>query len=272
MVGANWQISAGNLSEVLRPVAYALAVLVSTWVLADARRRGLKWYAVVLWAVLTLLFPFIVLPLYLAARIHAAHSSSSETKTPEHEQGDSPEEHSTEEQLVEGQPVDGATPVTNESPANHLRWRRALPLLYAVALSALAAFYFYLDYRSTDARLARAEQAKLYGQYNRAIEEYRAALAAGDDAHTRKLLGFELARANRSEEALEELRAAERGGEPDDKLSFHAASSLDALGRRAEAADEYRRFLQSLSCNRPRREPLCDEASARLQSLDGNVR
>ena len=59
-------ISAGELFELIRPAALILSALISTWVLASARRR-FPFYVALLWAVATLLFLPIVLPLYLIA-------------------------------------------------------------------------------------------------------------------------------------------------------------------------------------------------------------
>src|SRR5438105_7332550 len=68
-VHLHWQISFGQLFDLLRPFAVALAILCSTWVFADARRRGLRRYAVGAWALATLLLPFTFFPLYLLARL-----------------------------------------------------------------------------------------------------------------------------------------------------------------------------------------------------------
>jgi hypothetical protein len=129
------------------------------------------------------------------------------------------------------------------------------------------AIYFYRDYRSFDAHLARAARAKLYGRQDNVISEYRAALRVRDDAHTRKLLGVELLEAGRAGEALAEFQAAVAGGEPDERLAFRLASALDALQRRAEAAEAYRRFSRSPLCAQSPPDTLCGQASARLQAL-----
>lgn len=220
----NWQISAGALAELVRPFGFALAALLSTWVLYDARRRRFRTLAAYACALLCLLLPPVVLPLYFIAR--------SFNYRP------------TEEKL---------------------RWRFALPLLYSVVLAVCAGCYFYLDARSRDAHLARAGQARLLNRREQAILEYRRALALEDDPHTRKLLGVELAQAGRAEEALAEFLIAERGGEPDELLSFRIASALDALNRPAEAAPVYQKFLQSRACTQPLPERDCEQAHARLQ-------
>ena len=101
--------------------------------------------------------------------------------------------------------------------------------------------------------------------------EYRAALRREDDPHVRKLLGLELSKAGRWEEALHELRAAERGGETDDLLPFHIAAALSTLNRPAEAADEYQKFLQTQTCAQPPPHWRCEAARATLQIIrNGN--
>ena len=56
---------AGELFDLIRPAFLLLAALISTWILASARKR----FSVVIafaWAVATLFLPFVVLPVYLA--------------------------------------------------------------------------------------------------------------------------------------------------------------------------------------------------------------
>src|SRR5205085_634611 len=81
-VSLHWQISFGQLFDLLRPFAVALAILCSTWVFADARRRGLRRYAVGAWALATLLLPFTFFPLYLLARLlrPRPHTAASRTR------------------------------------------------------------------------------------------------------------------------------------------------------------------------------------------------
>ena len=217
----HWQISVGQLFDVLLPALVACGIVCSTWVLADARRRGLKPYALGAWTLATLALPFTFLPLYLIARRRTA---------------------------------------TDQPRAF---WSRpALTLIYAVALSALAALYFWHDYRSLDAHLARASGAKLHQQHARAAGEYAAALRLADDPHTHKLLGLELGATGQWADALAELRAAERGSEPDAALPYHIANALAALGRRAEAFGEYRRFLAGSSCTQSPPDARCAGAQA----------
>ena len=58
-------MSAGELFDIIWPVAFVFSALLSTWVLASARKRFRLYYALAL-AVATLLLPLIVFPLYLA--------------------------------------------------------------------------------------------------------------------------------------------------------------------------------------------------------------
>lgn len=242
-MGTGWQISADALFESLRPVSFMLAALLSAGVLADSRRRGFSIFTVALWTLATLFFPHIVLPLYLAALIMFPRS---------------PERVDT----------------TRDVSARRVRSvisRLVAPAIYLLAVVTLGAFYFYLDSRSVDGLLARANEAKLVGLRDETIRALRAALAVEDDPHTHKLLGIELAAAGRFEEALNELRAAERGGEPDDKLSYHIAATLDALNRPNEAVTSYRRFLQTDLCVQKLPAAECLAADARLRAAQIGV-
>ena len=58
-------MSAGQLFDLIMPAAFALSALLSTWVLASARKRFQLLYAFVL-AIGTLFLPLIVFPIYLA--------------------------------------------------------------------------------------------------------------------------------------------------------------------------------------------------------------
>lgn len=57
-------MSAGELFDLIMPATFAISALVSTWVLASARRRLHLSYALAL-AVGTLFLPLIVFPIYL---------------------------------------------------------------------------------------------------------------------------------------------------------------------------------------------------------------
>ena len=301
----DWRISVGDVSELARPAVFALAALASAWVFHDARRRaGFGVASVWAWALLTLLFPPAVLPLYLAARLFTRRAGAPES--PSNEAAEKSEPASSETEA--GAASEGSTSAPNETgatggapavsagrekelakelaadsglseggaveraggaPAGGPQARRgfAPTLLYTSALVLAGGLYFYADYRSFDAHLARAERAKIYGRPESAIGEYRAALRVREDSHTRKLLGLELLQAGRAEEALAELRAAiGGGGAPDASLHFHAAAALDALGRGEEAAADYRRFLEGTSCAPPPADERCELARARLRA------
>ena len=309
-MGGRLQISVGDLSELLRPALFVLAALASACVLADARRRFGS-YAAAAWALLALLFPAVVLPLYLAARMFkrrddpaAATTTSTdvattddetvgtppapEVKTPPAHDVEAPhtpgpealtahdaEAASVNDVKVETTPATGGE-TDDDSPSTLARARaravaalkrEALPLVYLGAVLLVGALYFYLDHASFDAHFARARQAKLYNQRERTVREFRAALRVSEDAHTRKLLGVELAEAGLWEEALAEFRAAARGGEPDDSLAYREAFALENLNRTAEAADAYRRFLQTQLCTRRDPDQLCAAARSRLGRL-----
>lgn len=241
-------------------------MLVSAWVLSDARRRKFPFYAVAAWTLATLISTPIVLPLYLFARIFTpkrdaptqtpaastspAHTQAEDSTTPAHEQVD--------EQSAE------------DARANAPR-KLALPLLYALALLSIVAVYFYRDYHSFDAHIARAANARMLNQRAAAIREYRAALRLSDDAHAHKLLAVQLAEDGQLEAALSEFRAAERGGEPDELLPLRTAHTLDALGRPAEARLEYQKFLREDLCTRPTPDALCAEASARAEQIQSGL-
>ena len=164
-------MSAGEFFDLIWPIAFVISTVVSTWVLASARKRFRLYFAFAL-AIATLFLPLIVFPIYLAI-------------------------------ILWRKPV---------GPPK--RWRFALPLLYAaIVLGAIGTFY-YVDTRSVDAHLARANRAKLRGDSAAAIREYREALALEDDPHTHKLLAIELANTGNATEANAEFRLARQGGEP----------------------------------------------------------
>ncbi|HEX8775740.1 MAG TPA: hypothetical protein VF735_19365 [Pyrinomonadaceae bacterium] len=239
-----WQISAAELFEFLRPAAWALSAIISTCVLASARRRRFKPYWVASWTLGTLLFPLIVLPLYLIAlvRERRREREARQKKRAASEQDNAP------------------------AASSSLAWRRRLPALYLLVVLGGVALFFYRDYRSLDAHLWRANNAKLRGPHEKVIAEYRAALALEDNAHTHKLLAIELAAAGMSEEALAEFRTAERMGEPDGQIPYYMGLALDALGRPLEAAREYDRFLSGQLCTQSLPDANCATARTRVQA------
>lgn len=230
-------LSAGQLFELMLPVSFALTVLLSMWVLASARRLRFSAAAVTLWTLGTLFFPLITLPLYLIARTYRRRRRAS---------------------------AEGAEASSASSDEEAILLRRTLPLLYLAVMLSLGALYFYMDWRSVDAHLARANQARVGENSERVIAEYRAALKLEDDAHTRNLLGKELLVVRRFDEALAELQKAERMGEQDDELPYNIAEALYNLGRAAEAKKEYERFLNGPLCQRTPPDHRCASARQRL--------
>jgi len=74
-VSLRTNMSAGELFDLIMPAAYVASALLSTWVLASARKRVALHYAFAL-ALATLLLPVVVFPLYLAAIIWRRGSTS----------------------------------------------------------------------------------------------------------------------------------------------------------------------------------------------------
>ena len=69
-------ISAGELFDLLMPAASVISALLSTWVLASARRRFRFYYAIAL-AIGTLFLPLIVFPIYLVLMLWHKRSDPS---------------------------------------------------------------------------------------------------------------------------------------------------------------------------------------------------
>jgi hypothetical protein len=61
-------MSAGELFDLIRPAVTIISALVSTWILISARKHFRFWQALS-WAIATFFLPFVVLPLYLSARL-----------------------------------------------------------------------------------------------------------------------------------------------------------------------------------------------------------
>lgn len=68
-------MSAGELFDLIMPAAFVLSALLSTWVLASARRRFRLYYAIAL-AAGTLFLPLIVFPIYLVIMLWRKRSDS----------------------------------------------------------------------------------------------------------------------------------------------------------------------------------------------------
>ena len=213
-------ISAGQLFDLIMPAAFVFSALISTCVLASARKRFKLPYAFAL-AVGTLFLPLIILPLYLAI-------------------------------LLWRKPV-----------GPRVSWRYTLPLLYAtLTLSAIGVFY-YFDSRSADAHLARAVQAKLVEDTQKAIREYRQALAVEDDPHTHKLLAIELAKDSQFSDAVSEFRLAQKGGEPDDSIHYQLGLLFERMNQTDQARVEFQSFVLTKTCAQV--DERCDGARQRLQ-------
>jgi tetratricopeptide (TPR) repeat protein len=246
-VKLHWQISAGEFFELLRPAALVIAAIVSAWVLSSARRWRFRSYFAAAWVLGAFFLPFVLLPLYLiarAARKRDLHSSNGIDETAADQ------------------------PSTLKPPP--ARFRFLFPFAYCCLLLSLIAFYFYRDYYTVDAYLARAVQAKLMGRREKTMGEYRAALALEDSPHIHKLLGIELAEVARPQEALREFQLAERGGEPDESLPFRIGQVLDDTGNHPAATIEFRRFLESQACRQALPDDRCEGTRARLQTPPAN--
>lgn len=230
--------------ELMLPASFALTVVLSTWVLASARSLSFSAPAIILWTLGTLFFPFIILPLYLIARSYRRRR---------------------EKDCVNDDDNDSENGANDKHAPRPLR--RTLPLAYLMVMLSLGALYFYIDSKSVDAHLARANQARVQDQRERVIKEYRAALALEDDAHTHNLLGKELAAVRRWDEALPELSAAERMGEPDDELPYNIAEALYNLQRDGEATQQYKRFLDGPLCKETPPNNRCAAAKERLNEM-----
>lgn len=61
-------IPAGELFELIRPVVVVISIVISSWVLASARKR-FSLYLAFAWAVGTLFLPLVVLPVYLVVML-----------------------------------------------------------------------------------------------------------------------------------------------------------------------------------------------------------
>ncbi|MBA2526768.1 MAG: hypothetical protein H0V18_13450 [Pyrinomonadaceae bacterium] len=234
-----FDISAGGFFELIRPAVLVLSALASIWVLASARRHRFLTYVAIGWALGTLFFPLITLPLYLIALFIRRRSEQTTNRG------------------VEA----GNTFSSSAAPSRPV----VIPLAYAAVVLSLIGFYLYWDYQSVDGHLARAVQAKLSGKRGGTIDEYRAALKLEDNPHTRKLLALELADTGDWTGALFELRMAEQGGEVDDLMAFYIATLLDSLNLPNQATLEYQRFLESRVCTQPVPEERCSQARVRVQ-------
>lgn len=221
-------VSAGSLTELLQPLLFAAAAFASAVVLADTLRCGFAFYVVIGWTLAALFYPHIFLPLYLAFRLFKGRPTQARRRTV------------------------GQKLLRVLTPA----------LLYVLVVLTLGVWWRERDEHSFEGYLEQAVAARLRDRHLAAADAYRAALRQQDDAHTHKLLAMELMATRQWAEALEHLRAAERGGEDDEALSFYLAATLDGLKRRDEAVPYYRKFITSSLCTRPVPDERCQNARA----------
>jgi hypothetical protein len=238
-----FDISAGEFFELIRPTVLVLSALASIWVLVIARRSRSPIYLAIGWALATLFFPLVTIPLFLITQLIRRRRPSALDK--------------------------GRVPKTSSSiPPERL----ALPLTYAAIVLSLIAAQLYREHQSFDGHLARAAHAKLHGNRSATIDEYRAALELEDDPHTRKLLAIELADTGDWTGALFELRKAEQDGEVDDRIAFYIATLLESLNLPNQATLEFKRFLESGVCTQPLPDDRCAKASERVQAAQAASR
>ena len=151
-------------------------------------------------------------------------------------------------------------------PVRIPKWRLGFPVIYALAVLTVIGIYLARDYRSVDAHLARATQARLKYDRRRTIAELQKALALEDNAHTHKLLAREFFEAGYLSEAISEYRLAEKGGEPDDSINFQLGLIFELLNQPGKARLEYQRFLSTSTCLTTST-ARCDAARQRLSEL-----
>lgn len=261
----------------MRPAAFVVTALLSTWVFASSERKRLPLLLTTAWTLGTFLFPFVILPLYLVLRIairspiRAEEVAEDGEANSEADKGDSVEGDPVEIGAVGTDSVEAdstdAKPATDARPEPGPRGlRRFLPAAYLMLLLAFGAVSYVRDYRSFDAHLSRATNARLVNDRARVVSEYRAALGLQDDPHTHLLLALELEDAHRLDEALAEFRAAERGGEPNPTVTLHTGTILDRLDRHDEATEEFRKFLSGPLCTQTPPDPLCAGIETRVRS------
>jgi len=219
-------MSAGEFFDLVWPVVLLVSALISIWVLISARKH-FSWYQALAWALASIFFPFIVLPLYLAVLLLVRHR----------------------------------TPVA-APPLRYL-----VPLLYGVVVVTSVIVYNFWDRNSVDSHLARAAQADLLSDRVRAVREYKQALALDDNAHTHKLLAIQFAEMEMWSEAIAEFRLAEAGGEPDDFIHYRLAQMMERINNEGEARVEYEKFLLTESCTREPANSRCNLSQERLAAL-----
>ncbi len=220
-------MSAGEFFDLVWPVVLLFSALLSIWVLASARKR-FPWYQALAWALASIFFPFIVLPLYLAVVIF----------------------------------VRTRVPKTTAPPLRFL-----VPLVYGLMVVTSVIVYNFWNRNSVDSHLARAAQANLVSDHVRAVREYKQALALENNPHTHKLLAIQLAETGMWSEAIAEFRLAEAGGEPDDLIHYRLAQIMEQINNEGEARLEYETFLLTEACTREPVNSRCNLSQERLAAL-----
>jgi len=150
-------------------------------------------------------------------------------------------------------------------PVKIPKWRLGFPVIYALAVLMVIGVYLAREYRSVDAHLARATQARLKYDRGRTIAELQKALALEDDAHTHKLLAREFFEGGYLSEAISEYRLAEKGGD-DDSINFQIGLIFELLDQPGQARLEYQRFLSTPTCLTTLT-ARCESARQRLSEL-----
>jgi hypothetical protein len=233
-----------------RPAVFFVAAILSTIVLAGTRKRGFRLQWVTLWTLGTLAAVPVVFPAYLiywlsSAKAHVPGSSAVNELTP-------------------GSVVSEPVPTTQDKRT--IGFRFLLPLAYLLVVSTAGSIFVYLDWRSVDSHLARANTARLMSKPEQTIAEYRQALAIEDNPHSHNLLGMELANLGRWQEALVEFQAADKGREPDPALPYYLGASLEVSGQRAKADTVFYKFLESKFCEALPIDSKCVDAKRRVTS------
>jgi hypothetical protein len=236
--------SAGEFFESFLPAASLLAAVLSAWVLASSRRCGLPIPSVAAWTLGTLLAPPVVFPVYLIYRLFTSKGSDSTAAANTSAVSPEDNEHSGQEVTAQHQ----------------LKMRWSLPILYLLVLLVFNGALMYRAHQSVDSHLARANTARLKNHPDQTVFEYKSALALEDDPHTHNLLGRELVENHRCAEAIVELRAAQRGGEPDPILPYNLAVALTEAGNMKEAQLEFEGFLASNACTAAMPDARCNAA------------
>lgn len=221
-------MSAGEFFELIRPAAFIVSAILSIFVFVSARRR-FPLYQALLWALGTMLLPLVFIPVYLALLIIQPKRFARYLPP------------TTRRMLIE-------------------------TAIYATILLSTLAVYLYTDSHTADTHIARATEAKVSNDTKSAIREYQHALAEQDDAHTHKLLAAELANSGYWAEAISEYRLAEQGGEPDDVIHYQLGLLLDKMNLDGQAKLEFREFVFSEMCARPKLgDYRCEDAKRRLE-------